>query len=124
MVINTTAALPYVQGPLVNDFEPFDDLSGCDDFNATSDDPTTCNDADNLPISLTSFSPQDPDRPPTTDVDYGYQNVTYDPYVLPDDPYLECTSDIGISPLGHPSVGQPWAQDQITSFCNLVNGSK
>jgi hypothetical protein len=48
MVIDTVAALPFVQGPFVDDFEPFDDISGCDDLNDTTDDPqpaalrTTC----------------------------------------------------------------------------------
>jgi hypothetical protein len=35
-----------------------------------------------------------------TDIDVGYQDITYEPYQLPDDPNLECTGSMGINPLG------------------------
>lgn len=69
MVINTTVTVSYIQSTSCSLIWISRVATTYDD---TSDDPTACIEANNLP-------PPNPDQPPTTDIDVGYEDIIYEP---------------------------------------------
>jgi hypothetical protein len=51
-----------------------------------------------------------------------YQAMNIDAYILLSDPNLDCFKGKGIDWTQQPSVPQPFAETQITNFCNITQG--
>ncbi|PMD26040.1 hypothetical protein NA56DRAFT_699124 [Hyaloscypha hepaticicola] len=119
LIVNKTALLPYIQGPIVQTFDYLDGT--CDE------DFTDCSYAT---ISSLTIDMMDPFANSTATGDTAsefnspdsYQAMNIDAYILPSDPNLDCFKGKGIDWTQQPSVPQPFSTTQIANFCNLTQG--
>lgn len=101
LIVNETALLPYIQGPIVQTFDYLDGT--CDE------DFTDCSYATNSSLTIDMMDPfvnstATGDTASEFNSPDSYQAMNIDAYILPSDPNLDCFKGKGIDWTQQPSV--------------------